>query len=526
MKRRDFLAVCAAGLATPSVARAAADNGVVRFVPAADMPSIDPMWTAASQTRDHAFLVYDTLYGLDDALQPQPQMVAGHVVEDDGRTWRMTLREGLLFHDNTPVLARDCVASVRRWVVRDTFGQTMMAVTDDISAPDDRTIVFRLKSPFPQLPAALATYSGPTPVIMPERLAQTDPYKAVTDPTGSGPFRFVAAERVSGSRSVYEKFDGYRPRPDGVAQGTAGPKVAYFKRVEVVLIPDGATAAAALQRKEVDWVLWPLVDLLPVLRRDSGVTVTVNAPLGLAGLLRFNHRTPPFDNVAVRRAILPALSQADYMLAANGADRSLWRDGVGYFTAGTPMASDVGMEALTAPRDLAKARAALAASGYSGARCVVMNPTDFAIYTAMANVTADLLTKIGFNVDLQNMDWATAMQRRVKPDPVEQGGWSIFHTGMGGMDEATPISNLWMRGNGMNAAPGWPTSERLESLRADWLKAPDIAAQQQIARDIQAQAFADLPYIPTGLLYTQTAYRSDLTGVLKGLPAFWNMRRA
>jgi peptide/nickel transport system substrate-binding protein len=401
----------------------------------------------------------------------------------------------------------------------------MMAVTDDITAPDDKTIVFRLKTPFALLPAALAAFSGPTPVIMPERLAMTDPYKAVTDPTGSGPFRYIASERVPGSLAVYEKFDGYRPRPDGVAQGTAGPKVAYFKRVEVKIIPDGATAAAALQRGEVDWVLWPFVDLLPVLRRDAGVTVTVNAPLGLIGVLRFNQAIPPFNNAAVRRAILPALSQADYMLAASGQDRTLWRDGVGYFTPGTPMASDVGMEALTAPRSIDKAKAALEASGYDGGPCVVMNPTDFAIYTAMANVTADLLKKIGFKVDLQNMDWATMMQRRVKMDPVDKGGWNIFHTGQGGMEGSTPVNNGWLRGNGAKAAPGWPASERLEGLREAWLTAPDLAAQQRIARDMQAQAFMDLPYVPTGILYTQTAYRSDLTGVVKGLPAFWNIRR-
>ena len=182
-------------------------------------------------------------------------------------------------------------------------------------------------------------------------------------------------------------------------------------------------------------------------------------------------------------------------------------------------------DAFTAPRNLAKARAALAASGYSGARCVVMNPTDFTIYSAMANVTAELLTKIGFNVDLQAMDWATMMQRRTKSDPVEQNGWSVFHTGQGGMEDSTPIDNVWLRGNGKNAAPGWPDSERLESLRDAWLKAPDIPTQQKIARDIQAQAFADLPYIPAGLMYTQIAYRSDLTGILKGLPAMWNVRR-
>jgi peptide/nickel transport system substrate-binding protein len=526
MRRRQFMTALGV-LAAPSIARAqgAGNPDLIRFVPAADIPALDPVWTSASQTRDHAFLVYDTLYGLDDALQPQPQMVAGHVVENDGLLWRMTLRDGLRFHDDTPVLARDCVASIKRWAVRDGFGQALMAVTDEVSAPDDRTIVFRLKAPFPSLPAALAKYSAPACVIMPERLALTDPFKAVTDPTGSGPYRYIAAERVAGSRTVYTKFDGYQPRANGTTQGTAGPKVAHFKRVEVIVMPDGATAAAALRRGEVDWLRWPLVDLVPQLARSPGVVVDVIEPLGLIGKFRFNHMQAPFNDVAVRRAVLPAFSQTEYMLAAQGEDRKLWRDGVGYFTPGTPMASDVGMEALTSPRSLARAKAALAASSYAGQKTVVMLPTDFPIYNAMAAVTGQLLTQIGFNVEVQSMDWATAMQRRAKPEPVDQGGWSVFHTGWGGTEEMNPINNVWLRGNGKGAAPGWPDSPRIEQLRDAWLRAPDLATQQAIARDIQAQAFQDLPYIPTGQLFTQVAYRADLKGVLKGLPALWNVRR-
>ncbi|MFC0406815.1 ABC transporter substrate-binding protein [Roseomonas elaeocarpi] len=534
MYRRSFLAAGAglAALAAPSLSRAQGSGGgakgspdVLRFVPAADIPALDPIWTTASQTRDHAFLIYDTLYGLDESLKPQPQMVAGHVVENDGRLWRMTLREGLRFHDNTPVLARDCVASIRRWAVRDSFGQSLMAITEELSAPDDKTVVFRLRSPFPQLPAALAKYSSPVCVIMPERLAKTDAFTAVTEPTGSGPFRFLAGERVAGSRMAYERFDGYVPRPDGVAQGSAGPKVAHFKRVEFLVMPDGATAASALQRGEVDFLRWPLIDLVPMLREAPGVAVTVIEPLGLVGKFRFNHLHAPFNDAGVRRAILPAFSQADYMQAANGADTTLWRDGAGFFTPGTAMASDAGMEALTAPRDIKRAKDALAASSYKGEKVVVMMPTDFPIYNAMAEVTGELLRAIGFNVDVQAMDWATAMQRRAKPDPVEAGGWSIFHTGQGGSEELSPVSNIWLRGNGKSAAPGWPESPKLEALRTEWLGAPDEASQKRIARDIQLQAFQDLPYIPTGQLFSPVAHRADLQGVVKGLPAFWNIRR-
>ncbi len=524
LRRRHLLAAAGAALAAPNLARAQG-TGTIRYVPAADIASLDPIWTTASQTRDHAFMVYDTLYGLDDALNPQPQMLAGHVVSDEGRRWTMTLREGLRFHDNEPVLAKDCVASIQRWWARDSFGQAVRAVTDEVSAPDDRTIVLRLKSPFPQLPVALAKYSAPPCIIMPERLASTDPFKQVTDPTGSGPFRFLPADRIPGARMAYEKFQGYVPRQGGAAEGTAGPKMVHFNRVEVLVMPDGATAAAALQRGEVDWLRWPLVDLVPQLKRAQGVTVRVMEPLGLIGKFRFNHLHPPFDNPAVRRAILPAFSQEEYMLAANGDDRSLWRTGVGYFCPGTPMASDAGLEALTTPRNLDAAKRALAASGYKGERTVVMLPTDFPIYRAMAEVSGQLLKQIGFNVEVQAMDWATAMQRRAKPEPVEQGGWSIFHTGWGGADELNPVANVWLRGNGKDAAPGWPTSPRTEALRDEWLKAPDIEAQKRIAVEIQKQAFVDLPYIPTGQLFTPVAHRADISGWITGLPAFWNIKR-
>ena len=523
MKRRTFLAAGAAGLALPSLARAA-NASVLRYVPAADIGSFDPVWTTASQTRDHAFMVYDTLYGLDEALQPQPQMLEGHSIEDDGKRWTLTLRPGLKFHDGTPVLARDCVASIRRWGRRDSFGQLLLATTDELSAPDDRSILFRLKAPFPQLPFALGKLSSIC-VIMPERLAVTDAFTQVTDPTGSGPFRIRMDERVPGSRTVYEPFPGYVPRPSGTPSGAAGPKLVHFDRIEWVIMPDPATASAALRQGEVDWLRWPLADLVPQLRADKSVRVEVIEPQGLIGLLRFNSAQPPFDNPAVRRAVLPAFSQVDYMEAAAGEDRRTWNDGIGFFCPKTPMASDVGMAALTGPRSLAAAKQALAASGYAGQRTVVMKPTDFPIYNAMADVTGQLLHDIGFNVDLQAMDWATAMQRRAKPDPVGAGGWSVFHTGWGGVEQANPITNIWLRGNGPDAAAGWPTSPELERLRAAWLQAPDVPVQAKIAADMQRQAFVDLPYIPTGQMYTPVAYRADITGMLIGLPAFWNLRR-
>lgn len=192
-------------LAAPRVSRSA-DQQTLRFVPQTDLAVVDPIWNTAYVTRNHGYLVYDTLYGLDANFQAQPQMVAGHTIENDGRLWTLTLRDGLKFHDGTPVLARDAVASILRWGKRDVFGQTVLGVSDAIEAPSDKTIRFRLKTPFPLLPQALGKAQTSMPCIMPERLALTDPAVQVKEVIGSGPFHFVAAERVQGARFVYEKF--------------------------------------------------------------------------------------------------------------------------------------------------------------------------------------------------------------------------------------------------------------------------------------------------------------------------------
>jgi peptide/nickel transport system substrate-binding protein len=522
--RRRFLQSAAATLAAPAIARAAGAS-TLTVVPQADLASLDPVWTTTYQTRDHGFLVFDTLFGLDGQFRAQPQMAEGAVTEDQGRTWRITLRDGLLFHDGSKVLARDAAASVRRWGARDGFGQALMAATDEISAPDDKTLVFRLKAPFPLLPDALAKTPPSMCPIMPERLAATDPFKQVTEMVGSGPYRYKPDERVAGSRVVWERNTAYVPRSSGSADGTAGPKIAHFDRIEWRILPDSATVAAAMQRGEIDWWLAPDADLLPLLRKQSSLRVAVTIPTGFIATMRFNQLVPPFNNPALRRAIIGAVTQSDYMIGMVGTDPSMWRDKVGYFCPDTPLANDAGMAALTSPRDLDAVKRALHAGGYNGEKVVILTPTDIASAHALAEITADLLHRLGMNIEAPAMDWATLVQRRVKMDPVEQGGWSIFHTSWSGMDMVNPAGHVFLRGNGKAAAPGWPDSPRLEELRNAWFAAPDLAAQKKLAEQMQLQAFQDVPYIPLGQYSMPTAYQANLTGILNGNPVFWNVRR-
>ena len=329
MRRRPLLTALAATVAAPRLASPAlaqpAGARTLRFIPIADLGPLDPVVTTTYITRNHAYLVWDTLYGLDAQYRPQPQMAAGHTVEQDGRLVRITLRPGLMFHDGTAVTARDCVASIRRWAVRDGLGQTLMALTDELSAPDDATIQFRLKQPFPLLFDALAKTSPPVAFMMPERLAKTDPATPIREAVGSGPYRYLADERVSGARVAYQRFDGYRPREDGTPSGTAGPKRAWFERVEWKVIPDASTAAAAMQNNEADWWEFPTPDLLPLLRRRPELAVENPDPAGFLAVLRFNQLHGPFDDVALRRAVLPAVVQRDFMQAVTEVGADLMR---------------------------------------------------------------------------------------------------------------------------------------------------------------------------------------------------------
>ena len=524
MKRRTLLAAGAASLARPQIGRAQAAR-TVKFIPQADLTVLDPHWTTAYVTRNHGFMVFDTLYGQDGSYRSSPQMVEGHTVSDDGRTWRLTLRPGLRFHDDEPVRAQDCVASIQRWGSRDGFGQALLAATDTLAADGDRVIVFRLKRLFPLLPDALGKSATYMPAMMPERLARTPAATQVTEMVGSGPFRFLANERVPGARVAYAKFDGYVPREGGVSDWTAGPKIVHVDRVEWTTTPDPATAAAALQSGEADWWDYAAADLLPLLRRTKGVKVAVQDPSGQVAIMRMNQLQPPFDNPAIRRALLGAVDQADFMQAIVG-DPALFHVPTGVFTPGTALASDAGMEVLTGRRDMGRVRADLKAAGYAGEKVVVLVATDFPVLKAMADVGADMLARAGMDVDYQALDWGTVLTRRTSKAPASANGWSAFFTAWAGTDMLTPAGHISLRANGEDAWFGWPNSPRIERLRNDWFAATDAAAQKKVAEALQIQALTDVPYVPLGQYLQATAYRETLSDVPNGFAIFWSVRKA
>ncbi len=526
MQRRHLIAGAAAVasgslLSRPSIGASAKS---LVFVPTTNPPSYDPCFTPAQATRTLGLMIYETLYTRDMSLNPHPHMLDGHLVEDDGKRWTMKLRAGQMFHDGTPVLARDCVASILRWMARDPTGGFIKERMNALEAPDDRTIVWRLKKPFPFLPNALAK-TQPTCAIMPERLC-ADPWKQAPECVGSGPFRWVAEEFVTGSRMVLAKNDRYVPRAEKVEYGWGGYHV-KLDRVEWRIIPDPATAASALTTGEVDWVELPLPDLLPMLRKAPGVTVGRIDTHGVMPVLRPNFIHGPTANPVVRRAMLAALNQVDAMTAVMGEDKDGWRAPIGFFAPGTESASETGMDLFRKPMTTEAIKKMLKDGGYNGEKIAFMHPTDPASYDAVCQIAEADFRRIGLNIEVQTTDWGTVTQRRISKEPLEKGGWSIFPSGFPPVDYANPVLAGAMRANGKDAWVGWPENAKLEALRDAWIDSTDEAEKKRLSAEIQRECFDFVPYIPTGQYLPAAAWRNNVTGQLRG-PAtvFWNVEKS
>ena len=523
--RRAAMAMVLAVCLLPLGARAEGPQTTLRFIPQADLRSIDPIWTTAYVTRNFGYMVFDTLFALDKDLKPQPQMVDRWSESDDHLTWHFTLRDGLKWHDGLPVRAADCVASIERWGKRDPFGQKLMEAVASIAADDDKTFTIALKTPFPLMLNALGKLSSNVPFMMPERLAKIDAFQQIPEAIGSGPYKFVKEEWVPGNKAVFVKNTDYVPRAEP-ASFAAGGKVVKVDRVEWLYIPDSATASAALNAGEADWYEQPPADLVPVFAKNPDVVVATVDPLGNMGVLRFNQIHPPFDNLKMREAVLSLVDQKEYMAAVAG-DPKYWKTCYALFICGTPLATEAGADALQHAPDFDRAKALIAEAGYKGERIVLLDATDQPIVHAQALVTNELLTKAGLNVQVDANDWGTLITRRASKEPDDRGGWDLFHTWTSAPDMLSPALNGPLRANGAKAWFGWPDDAKLEGLIDDWFKAPDAAARKELAAAIQVEAYTnEVPYVPTGLFQVPTAYRKNLSGIIVAPVVFlWNVEK-
>ncbi len=517
------LAGLAAALAVQATQPAAAES-TLRAVMHSDLKIVDPIWTTAYISRNYGYMVYDTLFALNEKLEIQPQMVKSYQISDDQLIYTFTLRDGLTWHDGQPVTGADAIASIERWGQKDSMGQLMMSFVAGMKALDAKTFQMTLKEPYGLVLLSLAKPSSNVPFIMPERIAKTPASEQISEYVGSGPFVFERDQWQPGVKAVFTKFQGYKPRSEPPSWA-AGGKVAKVDRVEWDWIPDAQTAVNALINGEIDLIEAPPHDLLPVLEGNDDIVTFDYNPLGNQYMFRMNWLHPPFDNQKVREAALAALNQEDFLKAAIG-DPRYYKTCAAMFICGTPFATDQGGEVLM-KSDFERSRQLLKEAGYDGTPVVLMHSTDLAVLTNLAPVAKQLLEKGGFKVDMQSMDWQTLVSRRAKKEPPSEGGWNAFLTSWVAADVLNPISTAALNASGQSAWFGWPSDPELDKLRDAFARATDAGKQVDLAHRIQARALEIGTHAYLGQWYQPMVYRNTVSGVLHGpVPFFWNVAKS
>ncbi|BBK43632.1 ABC transporter substrate-binding protein [Allostella vacuolata] len=517
-----------AGTALAGTSTAAlAQDKVLRATMHADVRTLDPMWTTQVIASIHGNMIYDRLFASDEKLEPQPQMVDRWTVSEDRKVYTLTLRDGLRFHDGTPVTTRDVIASMKRWGVRDVAGKSLFAFTEDLVAKDDKTFEWRLKEPYGLVIDTLAKPTSSLPAVMREKEALTDPFQQVQEAIGSGPFVFKRDEWSPGSKTVYTKFQDYVPRQEA-ASGHAGGKVAKVDRVEFVWLPDPQTQQSALVAGEIDFLEAPQVDFLPILEATPGVKLFGHPASGSMGIIQLNHLHPPFNNVKARQAMFHILHMPDF-LNTFIPDKKLQRLCYSYFGCDTPMETEAGSEVYKAPPDYRKAEQLFKEAGYKGEPITILHATDHWYINPANLVMIQQLRKAGFlKLDVQAMDWGSVVSRRTKKEPPAQGGWNIFITGTSIVGSANPMTNVSIGMGCEKAWFGWPCDAGFEDLRRKWATAPDIGKRREIAVELSKLAYEKVPFVSFAQWNNPSAYRSDrLSGVLQtpSLPPMWNIEK-
>ncbi len=518
MKYRLLLAALAVPLlaAQPSAA-----ESTLKIVMHSDLKILDPIWASAQISRTHGYMVYDTLFGLDGDLTPQPQMVENWKIDPSGLVYTFTLRDGLAWHDGAPVTAEDCVASLKRWGSRDVMGIKLMAHVKELSAPDDKTIRLELSRPYGLVLDSLAKPAGIVPFMMPKRIAAAPATQQIKDPVGSGPFMFKADEWRPGDRVVYVKNPTYRPRAEPPAN-FAGGKVAKVDRVEWISIVDPQTAVNALENDEVDALETVAHDLLPLVEKRRGITVQRGAYANQYAL-RPNWLHPPFNDPRMRLALGYAVDQKGFLEASVG-DPQYWRLCKTYYGCGTPLASDKGAEGLL-EGNVEKAKALLKEAGYDGRPIVLLQVTDLTSLAALGPVAKAQLERAGFKVDMRPADWQTHLARVMRKNPPDDRGWNVTLSSTGVLDVVNPVTSLFLNSACDKASAGWSCDARIEELRDAFAREADVAKRKAIAEQIQERALQVGTHYPLGEWYGASAVSARTKGWLRppSTTAFWNV---
>ncbi len=505
LKRAALAAALPLALALP--APFAVAQSTLRVVMHSDLKILDPIWTTAYMSRNHGYMVYDTLFAMDAAGKVQPQMVDRWTVSPDGLVYTMTLRDGLLWHDGAPVTAEDCVASIKRWAAKDAMGQKLMTFVKEMQVVDAKTIGINLKAPTGLVLGGLGKPSSAAPFMMPKRVAETDPNTQITDFTGFGPFVFSKDEWQPGDKTVYAQVRPVRAaQRAAVGHGGRQGRQGRPRRVARDRRPADRGQRADRGRDRHDRGAGARPDAAAEegrqrqARRLEPARQPVHVPLQLDS-------QKPFDNPKVRQAVWHAFNQEGLPEGGHRQRRTTTRSARRCSSAARRSSrrrawKDCSSPTSTRPRRLLKE------AGYDGTPIVLMHSTDLQVLTNLAPVAKQLLEKAGFKVDMQSMDWQSLVARRAKKDAPDKGGWHAFLTSWVSADVLNPVMTAFLNSSLREGDVRLACDAEIEKLRDAYAKEGDPAKQKAIAEAVQVRWAQNPSHIFLGQWYQPAAMRT------------------
>lgn len=488
-------------------------GGTLRWGIEADVASLDPVWTTATVTFELAWHLYDTLLAYDANLKPQPVALKDYSASSDKLAYTFNLRDDLTFDGGRPVTSADVVASIERWGKKAATGLSLFKAVNSLEAKGDKTFVLETKEPYSLLIDSLSLGGG-GPFIMTKEAASTSVDQRIDDVTASGPFKLV--EWTKGSKMVLKPRPEYKS-PPGPTSNAAGARTVYIDTLEIPVIPDQNSRLTALQTGTIDMMTQPLSDYYDQLKSNQQVEIQVS-DAGSYNIILLNNTRPPFNNPLARQALQAAADVDRFMTAGFG--KNLWKHCPGIFLCGTPNESNASADQYN-QKNLNRAKQLFQqlqqSGGYDGRPVTLLSNTTYVWMLNEAQVTKQMLESIGFKVDLQTPDWATAVS--IRPD---KNKWDLFHTGgvhgLGANDplRSLPLNPTWF---------GWYESPEMEDLKHQYAVATTPEQQKTVIDKVQTLWYKDVPDLLLGVAQFYDAYRTYVKGysIYPIQSTFWNV---
>ncbi|MSU89224.1 ABC transporter substrate-binding protein [Rhodobacteraceae bacterium 2CG4] len=499
MKLTKFLSGAAvlALMATPLSAQ------TLRYATIGEPPSLDSQMGTATLASTISQHMFETLYAFDASNAPQPYLVTGEEISEDGKTITLNLREGVLFHDGDTMTAEDVAASLTRWAEYGSRGKLLGL--ESAEATGELEVTLTLSAVNGAWKSILAFVNG-GPVIYPAEIvseAGGEPI-AAENYIGTGPYKF--GELRPNRHVELVRFDDFTPN-EAESDGAAGKRVANFEALRFIPVPDVGTRVSGVQAGDYDYAEYISGDLYGMVRDDDSIQVKISAA-PIFGLMFMNSEEGPLaENIKLRQAIMAALDNEQALQVSVG-EPELYEATGAFFAEGNIWHTKAGTEAYS-QGDPAKAKTLAEEAGYDGTPIKLLVSTNYKAHFDDASVFTRQLADAGINVQMVVVDWATLLTLRGQP-----AEWDMFMTHHGTVPDPVLLTVM------NDSYPGWWQTDEKRDLVAEFTGTSDLAARQATWEKLQALIYEQLPVIKVGNLYSFDIASPQLTTQWEQAPAF------